>query len=251
MPSSIIVDLDSILDTRLALIFMMDKDYVGKLLADNRYFKRDSNLFEGIDYEAFMDHYERRNKGLLVNAVATKMVSFIAEYVTKIEEARDRSVPDIDELEVHINTHPYSTLNDNELTAIVRGTSAKLMAEGMPRTTVVKTVSYTPEQLTPKLMNDNYAVVIMYEYYKLLDVQARLKNFDKSSCPSVTLFAPAINVKPHINPPERVKEVEEELNTGLKVKLSIYRHIELDYEMSINLTFLPIELFSIHDDLLR
>lgn len=163
-------------------------DTAVKAALDNDYYHRPIDRFPGIDNDEFQRRYKERNKSILKSAITTSVGHMVEEYVRKTHQNTVNSPFHYDP-KVIVNVYPYE-LTESEEVVIVK--SIKAMTKGLAD---VQLVRMSPSQITPSYLKQEVSMVVMYEYDKWLEAQTVLKNFEKHTCPQVTLIAPAISFK--------------------------------------------------------
>lgn len=179
--SNILVDLDSILDTRLATLQRLGTDAVQNAL-NNDYFTRIADEFENIDFKA---EYAKRDHKTLYQALVTPIISVINEFTQQTLTALVGS-PFRRQPKLLLNIYPYQ-LDDQQTQAIVQG-----LAKVTLNTIDIEVVNLNPEEITPIYVKHNLAVMILYDYCQWLDIHSQNKNFLETQCPQVRLVVPLL-----------------------------------------------------------
>lgn len=205
--STLYVELDCILDTRLGTLFYMGAENVDKAIA-NHYYERQIDMFAGVDNVKFKELYDNRkdHPDILKLSIRTHICDLVKEFALRTHENTSSS-PFHYHPKILLNTYPY-LLNDEELdnlVAVIRDiTSDKADIE-------VNRIS--PEDITPHYIKHNLSMLVMYDYPTWLEkhsVTGAIKSFTN---PDVTMFGPALYFKP-INPTEaNLPKVVEALET--------------------------------------
>lgn len=226
--SGFFIELDVIFDTRLATLFSISEDAV-KLAFDTGYHTRYNDDFKGIEIADYNKAYELRDKHILKNAVATPIMKFLQEFVIttthQISTSPFHLYP-----KVIINTYPYklTTVEEHVIIASMVGITRGDCD--------VELVHMPYEEITPAYVNDYVSVMVMYEYYKWLEIHSANGNLKVTSCPNVGLIGPAIFFKAPDK--QRLKSCE-------KIKMTPFEAMEKIAAPLIGLQLLPIEYFSI------
>ena len=222
----IYIAIDALLDTRLATIFLHDKNLVPDILKSN-YFNREIDDFKGIDREIFKSLYAVRNKLTLKDSIITRCVILLKEIVSAMVQQAVSS-PFHSGPKIFLNTYPYKLDKDEEkiiLSALVQVTGK--LAD-------IQLVHMTNEDLTPSFLKDNLAVLLMYEYGSWLDAQA--ENFKKKPCPEISVIVPGIYF-------DRLP-TKDELEEALEKQMHPFKAIEYMSSVMIGLKLHDVELFS-------
>lgn len=159
---TVLVELDSLLDTRLATIESIDPIVAKTLFNNPAYFTRQwddwSTLTHGcIDEERFQKAYEQRDIDTLKRARPTRIVKLIKEITTHLDNQR-HVLPDVSGVELIVNIYPYSL--NHEAQEVLK----TLVYSYCHFMTVVKTIRRPYEQLTPLAMKNHWDGVILYDF---------------------------------------------------------------------------------------
>jgi len=201
--TTILVSMDSLLDTRLGTIARIDTNVVNKLLLDGEYHTRDIDEFSGVDMETYRELYKNRNVETLANSILTNMMSLLRTMVLKLQE-QSETTPVQKKINIVVNLYPYE-LNGEERTAV----GAAILTH-LPDTVKIEFVSISPRELTPIYCKNNFTVMIMYNYEEWLEVNAEL--FLVTQIPEITLFIPAIYFVKKPTPNELEKMIKESVH---------------------------------------
>lgn len=182
--SRVLIDLDSILDTRLSVINSQKTSVLEKAITD-KYFERERDEFPGISFSEFEELYKARSKTSLKDTVITPMMFFLEQFVNKTLE-NITSSPFHMKPAIVINTYPYQLTADEDKQIINAVKSA------IDNKADVGVVHLSPEQITVKYVKEYYSVVVMYRYDLWVTSQASLGNFNKLTCPEVTVIGPKL-----------------------------------------------------------
>lgn len=178
----IFINIDALLDTRLATLYQFGEEVMLKNLSGN-YFKREIDDFIGVDKETFKQAYDKRDKGVLKNAIICKIIAMVREIV-RFTLKESLTTPLHTGPKIFLNIHPYDLLPE-EVTIIL-----KALVAATENLADVEIVNISPENLKPSFIKENLAVLFMYQYGAWLDLQA--ENFKKTPCPEVSLIVPEL-----------------------------------------------------------
>lgn len=221
--SRVMMELDCLFDMRLAALAELGDDALASALRGD-YYDRLSDNFDGVDYDAFKAIYDNRHKGLLKNAVITKISSFLKEFalgtMSNVNNGPFHMRPSI-----LINCYPYKLLED-ELRFIVLG--VKQITGGICD---IECVSISPQDLTPLYVKINLSTLIIYEYDKWLEAHAVTGDWKKHTAPDVTVLAPRISM---------LKDVKKSA-----LKDEVFDLVERQCAPFVGLKLLPAEHFSL------
>jgi len=220
--ASIFVELDALIDTRISVLWQMDGAETIKTILQADYHNRPIDMFEGIDNTKFKKLYDNRTKDCLKESMLTGVIDVIREfaYVTLSELVNS---PRHFKPKVIINTYPYvlSEEEDNVLIATMVHLTNKLCD--------VQIVHMTYEEITPSYVKNNLEIIVLYEYYKWLEVHAKSEAIKRVTCPEVTMFGPRIYFKPK----------DPTVDVG-----DVYKAMEELAGPFIGLKLMPVSLFS-------
>lgn len=223
--TTMLVELDSILDTRLGVLLDIAPDKVPPLLAD-AYHCRLWDVFPGVDLLTYRRRYENRDTLILKNSWATPMADLMADFVMKTLQQTLRTpfhkVP-----KVEINAYPYR-VSDVDAAVIIGAVAAKTNQQ-----CDVSMVFYSPEDLNPVFLKNRYEVVMMYDYHQWLEVHATNGIWKKHSCPNVTVMVPLMIKNTDIY--DQRKQASD--------ILSDYETLTKTMAPYVDIQFLPLEAF--------
>lgn len=154
--AALLVDLDSILDTRAVVLLKSFPTEFEKIIASD-YHSRFTDDFEGVGIQAFNSAYMKRDESVVREAIATPILELINRFVKQTVTASMTS-PFVRRPRIDVNIWPYK-LSDKTLGSIVAGIAAR--SGGYSDVSIV---SYSPEQLTPRLIKERYVELIMYHW---------------------------------------------------------------------------------------
>lgn len=218
----IYVDLDSLMDTRLAVLFDIDPLIAEKNL-EQGFLSREYDEFVDIETSFFKERYSKRDKRILKKAVVTKIPEIILYFANQTIKAYNAS-PMSKIPKLVINTFPYS-LMESEITNLI------LAMRAITKDRIdIQIVEKPPELITPNYFKNDFAFVVMYHYVEWLEIHSINQNLVKTQCPEITLLGPAM---------VKSKEALEELK-GVK----IYEAIETYTSPYFKLILYPTSYFS-------
>ena len=185
--STILVDLDSILDTRLGVLSELDDDKLKKVM--EMYHTRDIDEFPYYSFNRFKENYDKRDKSILSNSLITPVMFLVIEFVNKTLMQILNS-PFHYKPKIIVNVHPYD-LSEEEINDII-----KLIVLKTDKNCDVEVINKSVGDITVGYVKENISIMVMYEYYKWIEYHSVNKAFTKLTCPDINLFAPAIYFKP-------------------------------------------------------
>jgi len=226
--SNLLVELDCLLDTRLAVLYRHDIKAFEKAMK-SQYPGRVIDAFSGINATEFRKLYKKRDKSDLKNALGTGFVSVIKDFtISTLQNNLDtpfRMAPVIT-----INTYPYD-LTEKELELVIMSIARK--TKELADVTVV---NISPEDLTPLYIKSMYSMVAMYDYVEWLEIHSANGNLKKTTCPDIGLLAPELF---YLDLPSK-EEISKIKATGK----SPFEAMEELVSPLIALKFMPAEFFS-------
>ncbi len=219
--STMLVELDCLLDTRLSLLSELDDEKLRKVL--DMYHKRDIDQFPFYSFNRFKENYDKRDKSVLNNALITPVMFLIQEFVKKTLLQIINS-PFHLKPKVIINIHPYE-LTEEEINDII-----KLIVIKTNKECDVEVISRGVDRLTVGYVKENISIMVMYKYYEWIEFHSKNKAFEKLTCPDINLFGPAI----YFLPKQPRSDIKEDPFTSME---------ELAKPL-IGLKLFPVEYFS-------
>ena len=186
--STLFVELDTILDTRIGALALMGGDTLSKVL-NSDYHRRLIDRFPNIDNDKFKEIYDSRNKKILQYSMITPIIDIISQFIaTTLRQVI--TTPFHYKPKIALNIYPYK-LTDEEVNNII-----KVLVELTMAKADIEIVSMSYDEITPRFVKQNLSVLILYEYYKWLEIHSANEAFKKVTCPEVTLIAPSIYFNP-------------------------------------------------------
>ena len=222
----IYVDLDTILDTRLATYAIMNPDYPQRVI-DAGYGTRVYDRFDdiGIPWDSWRAAYLKRDKHTLALATETNVLTVILAAI--IDKERQAMTAPLLQPNLLINTYPYK-LTEDELKTIKDSIKATLNSGAGLGIDFVNT-SYrqmTPAWIEEKKIFDMYCT----NGEDWLSIRLEREDITKKTCRNTTLHLPALVTAPTDDP-------EGVMNKGLAYYIDIMSPF-------IRMNFLISEVFS-------
>lgn len=226
----IYVDLDSMFDTRLPLLYRLDPEHV--VNADVKaYFQRRSDDFSRlgskVTRQEWLKAWEKRDKSLLAEAVTTSVVTVLWEAVMNINWALDSDMGSIKKVDVEINTWPYDLTNE-EMSAIRAGLEVM-----MPPYASVLFIHNPMDFLHPKDATGRWDMMFVY------DLWGWLRRFKDD-------FEQVYMIRTTVVTPELVSIYADEMkdeDVKLVDELHGFRVIEASFQGRMQLRCMPVEEF--------
>jgi len=217
------VELDCLLDTRLATLYVMGEQYCDRAFKA-KYHERISDLLPGISYEEFSAAYAKRNKQTLKHAMMTPVGVMMRDFAQKTTENTLNS-PHHHVPKIVLNVYPYE-LDDDERMVLARTVRSITLSLAD-----VEVIRREPKDVTPLYVKHNLTTLVMYRYDEWLELHCANGLFKKTSAPDVALLAPRVYFKK----PDATPAPGEDP----------FRSMEEMASPLINLHLLPANVFSI------
>jgi hypothetical protein len=176
------IELDVILDTRLATLGMISEEAALSALQTN-YHTRLDDRFEGVNFEEYKEKYKKRNIYTLHKSLCTDGLRLIRHLTKELaEQAIVR--PYHNGPKVIINHYPY------KLSEVERDSIGKAVSVWISNIAPVELIYIPPIDLTPAYCKSLYSIMMMYEYEDWLNMHTAA--FQTTRLPEVPLLVPAI-----------------------------------------------------------
>lgn len=239
---ALLIELDCLLDTRLATIARISEQSAVEVLKSG-YHKRTADWFAPhVDMDQYTRLYKARDVDTLKLAGPTEGFRFVREMVKMLREtAVETNSPYSGKVKIVVNTYPYQL--NAELTDLI----GRALAVNFGALAPTEVVSLSPAELTPDVVRARFCMLMMYEYDPWLSMHYnvdpsklsadQMKAVLKSLLLDVTLFAPAVYYK---KPPtqDEVEEVMKDTHHPLEV-------IEMMGTTVIGLHLIDVTSFSV------
>lgn len=222
------VDLDSIFDTRFAVLEQVDPLLALKNLK-NGWNTRTNDVFEGIDKKLFDELYQTRDNSVLAIAPRTMMMDAVKTWVLKAL-ATIQGSPNGDSVEVFINVWPYTIDR-----AHARSIGDSIM-EILGNQVTIHMINVPLDKLCTRTMRRYFSAVFMYDYDIWLEGATKAGYFEQMRMPDVSLYGPKLYKN---NPPSQEQEREM-----LNAKMDVFAHFEVTAGPQVALEFIDPAFFS-------
>jgi hypothetical protein len=224
----IFIELDALLDTRLATLFLMNPANIKDVLS-NGYTERLSETFFGVNSKDFKLAYSKRNKRTLANAGVTKVIRFVIEAIRAMNKQAIETPEHIGPRLI-VNTYPYQ-LDESEANSLVYG-----IARATNLTSDIDVVYMEPKEVTPSWCKENISLMFIYDYTPWIELHAEA--FNKTRIPDVTVIVPGIYF---------VREpTDSELAMAIRENMHPLRTLEKMSSVFVNLALHEINLFCLN-----
>lgn len=185
MKRRIYVELDSLLDTRLATLIRIDEAEASKAL-ELGYRERLSDVWSqlglNINQDVYAERYRKRDRATLQAARPSGIVPMVHQLVGALGKMADNT-PFVEAVTLDVNFWPYQLTEGNAKRFWRRcGSPLGGRAGGLGL--------LLPKELTPKLIDQCWDGVIMYDFNTwLVENEERLKD---TRMPTVAFIAPTL-----------------------------------------------------------
>lgn len=205
---SLYVDLDSLLDFRLATVSRLDDEFASTLLTevyidrnrDDLFFKAHGN----IDVGAYNDAYRNRNAEYLIGAKPTAIYWLLGKLISENMVAGD-TPQGFRQVELVINTWPF-VLSDEATTVLENAVSIYLDGKFH-----IRSIHENPANISPAEMKARFVDVVMYDFsYWALAHQHTLT---MTYMHPMAIYTPSI-MRGHEVERERMAELESEFKNN-------------------------------------
>lgn len=162
MKQHLLFDLDLLMDTRIATLSRIDPKLAERAIStdEKQYRERKSNQMEwlGLAPNQFLEAYAKRDIDTLKISRPSYYLFELPTIANQLIELSIKEPHRVEEIAFHINTYPY-ILDDHQQDLIVTAIRTRL-----PACIKVKTVYYSPAQLSPSWLKDSaYTGLFMYD----------------------------------------------------------------------------------------
>jgi len=186
--TSLYIDLESILDFRLATLSLIDDEFAASLLTDSRYVdrNRDDLWFAAqgkFDVRVYSDLYRARDATYLQHAKPTAIFWLLGKIISEhmVSTAQPHGFKDI---EVVINAYPF-VLSEDATSVMENAVSIYLDAK-----VAIRSIYEDPATISPYAMKSRFTDVIMYDFnYWVMAHQDVLAQAQMHPC---VIYTPAI-----------------------------------------------------------
>lgn len=228
----IYVELDCLLDTRIATLAKINPEHAVKAVGDKRYYDRMIDDFTdicGVGVAEFKEAYAKRDVSTLQISLLTQVPLMLSDLVKKLE-AESVETPFTRDVEVEVNYWPY------ELTAEeIDGLQLSVMFfSGIQ--TKVHFVSIPMDKLKLRYMKARYTGAFIYHLTEFLE--ARGAELTEVMMPDFPVIAPALWK-------EKVPDPTEIYSEGIPTDIIPFRFVEMSLTSFFQLSLVPAKYFSI------
>lgn len=238
----ILIDLDTLFDTRLGVVTEHDPELSVELLKKGwrERVSNDMSIFtDKFSYDIFKERYEKRDKEILKKSLLTSFIIELGDIIVELQHLLATDTGKIKESEILLNLYPYTDLDKEEANAYIIGLASYIGTE-IP----IRIVYWEPEVLTlPFLRSQEVLTYITYDYEKWLGSIFSIEQGKSVIIPYPELQVLTIESLPDKNTMDNFSAEEKKLiGTG-----GIFDFMRLYWAPFFGLVFYPINVMSIVD----
>lgn len=176
-------ELDTLIDTRLAIASMLDPDGTAKAVLDGSYSTRIKNNIGNISGSIIENIYKDRNKNLLLHSIPTKMFKLIKDYISEVMY----NILNVESMsmKLYVNIYPYK-LNSEEQEYIYNMLQSKF-----PGISIL-IVDMSNEELTPDWVYQNIKYLFKYDVMDWIELHTSNKLLITRPMFGINIFTPCI-----------------------------------------------------------
>ena len=229
--STILTDIDSLLDTRLPLVEeLLSKQAYDVLLTDRKWHTRLIETVDGLDYDAYLDAYAKRDMNTLTHSNSTNVLEYISELLLGIK-SDCVATPFKFSPKIMINMYPYE-LDDVIQGYIIDSVKEVLLVKDIE----IEFIDVDIKELYPSVLTSlSVGVVISYAVEPWIRCMVDNGIFtDKNDiAPHITFIAPRVVTNPEAFKDPEIQDKAIEGFKGATVLMMPY----------INLQYVGVGLF--------
>lgn len=218
--NNIYIELDSLIDSRLATFYNIDKELTKEFLESGRYHSRIKDELSYISNHLFYKIYEQRDRDILKEVAPTKIVDLLKEYI--IEAKRVNVEYNNSETTIYVNVYPYRLL-EAELEWLTKAFLGMTFSSFN-----IEIINKDITEVTPKWIHENVGVMVMYRGIRWIEYHMDNRNLLDRPIPDVGMITPAI--------------IDGKYK---KEKTDLWENITMLLSRWIRINFIPVEEFSL------
>lgn len=217
---TLLIDLDSLLDTRLGVLASLNQDAASLLVKSNTYWDRDRNdwtsLTNGlVTTDAFEEAWSLRTGDILplstMSGIFMVAISLLTDFQQNVAEGLVN-----DDIRIEVNLHPY-TLSDDEQEGLKEALQA-MFYKGL----VITFCNWSKDTLTPSELISRYDAAIMYDFIPWMKRHAF--GLAKIRAPDFNLLVPRLFERDVSQ-----LTMEEKQNEILAFRMWLHLYIDVDF----------------------
>lgn len=221
--NDVYVELDCLIDTRLSLMYDIDKNLMRDIISNNNYKNRFVDQFGYISVRLFRILYSMRNEHILDNPTSTEVVDLISDYCLE-STISSKKHGEFKRIKVHLNIYPYNLTEENiELLRMAIFNSSKMDIE-------VEIINKPINNIEPTFLRENVGLAIMYDALTWIEKNTQNKKLINCSIPDVMLITPML--------------VHRNIIISDKELIKFFEDVETNISPLVNLKYIPTKIFS-------
>lgn len=224
----IYIDLDSLYDTRLAILDKIDTRYA-TLVYEAGFTNRTEDAFPRINKEQFKKLFDDRDNTVLAKAMLTNVMSMVRDHIKESVKNIHRT-PGGKEINVYVNVWPYE-FDKTGVELIL-----KPIYDIEENRVNVHALNQDPKTIPTSFFGERFAFIVMYDYLRWLTNILDDPTTMAKPIPKTTLIAPKL----FLNETYNEKDYQAHLDAG---NMDPFREIELICAQYVGLEFYEIPLF--------
>lgn len=215
----ILIDLDSLLDTRLGVLESIDPALTRQVIQSNTYWDREhtdwSVLTQGkLSNEDFLACWRDRDNRVLQASMMTAMIPVLGKILADYHRNMKDGVVEVD-VGVEVNIWPYGLEYDD--LEVIREALHQYLYDDLEVTFCSRPLT----ELTPQVMHEHYSAVVLFDFQPW--IKHHCFNIAKQRCPGLNLIVPKLFES---DPSKLSVESKEEEIIGFRLWLLEYIDIE-------------------------
>lgn len=222
MKRRLLVELDTLLDTRLGTLLKMDPTIIDKVLSDGYRDRVEDNWTSyGINMEDYQRLYEQRDEETLKRSRPTHAIAMLARVVEAIMEESVKS-PEISGVSIDLNFHPYRL--SKEIVAEIVETVRFQLNDTVDITAVI----LSNETLTPEYIDLHYDAIVLYDFNAWIVEHAEA--LKERQIPTVVFMTPAIYRNQVDTEGAYIEELKTKVSAfaALEMVMTQYLHLQMN-----------------------
>lgn len=227
------ISLDSLLDTRLGTLTVLNAQFAFDVSTSEAYYLREEDLFAtptqgALKKETFAKVAKAKQALILRNSLSTRILEFVDQLMhTLFYQALN--TPYHSGVAIDVNTYPY-VLSDEEQVAMLESLVLKLKGRY-----TINLIHKSNEELHVDTVRETYRAMVMYHYHEWLNMyDAQIKK--KSLKDNTGLFVPRL-YQGHV-------PSDEELVEFAKHRTDPFSFLQRILMPFVLLQYLPVALYS-------
>ena len=185
MAYDILVDLDTLFDTRYPIFLGLDCNSTSDSIMFKNYYNRIRDNVNNVSYWIMQAYYRNREKTLLSTALPTGVIGLLKDHLSELKT--DMMINEDKHLnfKLYINIYPYM-LNKDEMLNLIRYITK------MIGYVEIQFIYMNMDDLTPEWILDNVSSYYSYSSPQWLEYHLANLNIIKKPILKVSVFGPAI-----------------------------------------------------------